>query len=61
MTAKDYQKMFRLQLSPEAEYASEYLENKGKRFGVDFGSSAAIRMAMDMMLSEIEQDVRYGV
>lgn len=54
MNISDYSKYFRDRLKPEVVYAGEYLESKGLRFAVDFGSTNAIAKAADMMVDEFE-------
>lgn len=59
MDVSDYQKLFRAKLKPEVVYACEVLQDKGLRFGVEFGFVDAIRKATDMVIDELEVD--YGV
>lgn len=58
MTIQGYQDVFQA-LTLETVYAGEYLESNGLRFGVDFGTSDAIRKATDLILERIYEDEKY--
>ncbi len=47
--------MFRKTLKPEVEYAGRMLEDRGLRFGVDFGTSNAIQKATEIVIESLEE------
>ena len=61
MTASDYQRMMRLQMDETTTFASQYLEDRGYRFGVNFGPSSAVRKATEEILMRIQEEEGYGI
>lgn len=53
MNITEYAIYFKDRLKPEVVFAGEYLETRGLRFGIDFGSTNALQKATDMMLEEM--------
>lgn len=54
MTIINYQNVFH-SLKPEQVFAGQYLESNGLRFGVDFGTSDAIRKATALVIEGLEE------
>lgn len=52
--------MFNCTLSPEVLWAGKYLEDRDLRFGVEYGTSSAIKKATDLILMVIEENESYG-
>lgn len=59
MKIEDYDKQF-YPLKPEVMWAGGYLEDRGLRFGDDFGPSDAIRKATDLILMVFDEEEHYG-
>lgn len=58
MQIAEYQRMYRNILAPELVYAGEFLEARGLRFGVEFGTTNAINKAAYAFLLELETQGR---
>jgi hypothetical protein len=59
MTIESYQNVFQT-LQPEVVWAGQYLESRGYRFSIDFGTSDAVRKATDIIVWGLGYDERYG-
>lgn len=46
--------MFKATLKPDVVYAGHMLEDRGLRFGVDFGTSNAIQKATAVVIESLE-------
>jgi predicted site-specific integrase-resolvase len=55
MSIAEYQKMFRKTLKPEVEYAGRMLEDRGLRFGADYGTSNAVQKATEIVIESLEE------
>jgi len=60
MTIEEYQKRFNCPLSPEVIWAGKYLEDRDLRFGIEFGTSDAVKKATGLILMVIEESEQYG-
>lgn len=60
MTIEEYQATFNCPLSPEVMWAGKYLEDRGLEFGIQFGTSDAVKKAQDLILMVIEESESYG-
>jgi len=61
LSIKDYGKYFQVRpLKPEVVYAGEFLEARGYRFGVEYGTSSAVAKATEIVLEDLELAEGYG-
>ncbi len=52
----EMRRMLKLRVTGAKEFACRYLESRGLRFCVDYGTDNAIEKATDLMLSDFDAD-----